>query len=243
MAISDRAKRLARAATGWLNLGVAGSSAVVATALHSVPVAAIGLAAYGALVAWDYVGGAGGSRAREVELPAESSLSTEQLRQTVKQIATAREERHRVLEGTPIDIRGHLIVALVSLTELETRAVRLIERADALARYLSGVDVGKVNEEAAKMAALAARATDKAAHEEYELADLADAGDRVTANLTRIIATLEAFPSRVMRLRALDAQATEQSYGDIEGELGRVNSEIQIFEDTLKTLAQEVQPS
>src|SRR5256885_15786043 len=111
MAISDRAKRLARAATGWLNLGVAGSSAVVATALHSVPVAAIGLAAYGALVAWDYVGGSGGSRTHEVELPSESSLSTEQLKQTVKQIASAREERHRVLEGTPLDIRGHLIVA------------------------------------------------------------------------------------------------------------------------------------
>ena len=48
---------IGRAATGWLNLGVAGAAAVGAAALQSWPVAVLGGVTYVALVAWDFARG------------------------------------------------------------------------------------------------------------------------------------------------------------------------------------------
>ena len=67
------------------------------------------------------------------------------------------------------------------------------------------------------------------------LVDIDTARERVLANLSRIAATMESLPAKVVRLRALDAQATESMYGDLNEELGRMNGEIGAFEETLKT--------
>ena len=58
------ANRLTDAATSTLNLVVAGSTAVLAAALQSLPLLGLGAAAYVALVAWDLT-----TRRREQEMP------------------------------------------------------------------------------------------------------------------------------------------------------------------------------
>ncbi|HYV65922.1 MAG TPA: hypothetical protein VE964_06745, partial [Myxococcales bacterium] len=69
---------------------------------------------------------------------------------------------------------------------------------------------------------------------------LVAARDRVSAHLSRIVATYEALPARVVHMRALDAEAADAMGGDLGQELDRMNHEIAAFEDTLKTLSVKV---
>ena len=69
------------------------------------------------------------------------------------------------------------------------------------------------------------------------LNDLVNARERAHATLLSIAATLEALPAKIVRMRALDAQAMDALTGDVQEELSRMNGEIRTFEEVLKGLA------
>jgi len=253
---------LARSAGGALNLTVAGVSVLGAAALHAWPVLALGGAAYAALVAWDLASPAFwrqvlGGKSEEpaaVRLPAPEALKDSRVRDAVRAIIAARAQLERTLKESPETVRSHMGLALSSLHELEGRAARLAVRGEELARFLALVDPGSVREQIRLAAEQAASTRDAEARGQYEsaraareaqLADLVDidaAQERVLAHLSRISATYQGLPAKVMRLHALDAQATEHMYGDLNEELGRMNGEIGAFEETLKAF-QEVRVS
>lgn len=245
---------ISKSVTGYVNLGVAGTAAVGAAALHSWPLLAVGGAAWAALVAWDVVNPKFWKKAHtdepEADLPSPSKISDPAVKEALAQILAAREERERVLAETPDQVKVHLAVALAQLGELEERGGRLIARAEALFKYLSQVNPEPIRKEMQRLREKAQRARDKEARAQYESAltareeqiraldDIADARERVAANLSRIAATLESLPAKVVRMRALDAQAMDALSGDVNHELEMVNGEVKMFEETLKSLAE-----
>lgn len=248
-------KVVVRAITSPLNLGVAATATAGAVALSLWPLAAIGGAAYAALVAWDLVNpdfwkkALGNPKLGSDTLPSPHAVSDPQVRESVKAILAAREELARVLGDTPSDVSEHLAGALVSLEELETRAKRLVSRAEDLSRYLAKSNADPIRKELARLQHRADLASDKQAKLEYEqavkareeqlqtLSDIEAAKDRILANLSRIVAALETMPAKVMRMRAMDAEAMDDLSGSMNKELARMNGEIQTFEETLKTIS------
>jgi chromosome segregation ATPase len=246
---------LARSAAGAVNLTVAGAGALSAAALHSWPVLALGGVAYAALVAWDLATPGfwretlSGNSKEEVSarLPDADSLRDARVRDAVRAITAARAQLERTLKEAPESVRSHLELVLSSLHELEGRAARLAVRGEELARFLGQVDPGAVREQLRLAAEQAAGTRDAEARAQYEsaraareeqlsaLVDIDAARERVLANLSRIAATYQGLPAKVMRLHALDAQATESMYGDLNEELGRMNGELGAFEETLKS--------
>lgn len=246
-----------KAVASPLNLGVAGTAAAGAIALQLWPLAAIGGAAYAALVAWDLVNpdfwkkalGDPSSSKRDDTLPSPSAVSDPQVRESVKAIFAARAELARVLGDTPPEVSEHLGGALVSLEELELRAKRLVSRAEELSKYLAKADPAPIRAELARLQHRADLATDEQARVEYgqaakaredQLATLSDieaAKDRILANLARIVAALESMPAKVMRMRAADAAAMDDLTGSMNKDLARMNGEIETFEETLKTIS------
>lgn len=246
-------KVLGRSALGTVNLIVAGTGALGAAALQSWPVLALGGAAYMALVAWDVASPKfwretlSGKTEGTLKLPDPNKIQDVRMRDAVRAIREAHQELQRALEGAPHGVRNHMGLALLSLRELEERAARLVARGEELARYMRTVDIGAVREQirladeqvrTTRDAEARAQLESARAAREEQLAALVDidtARERVLANLARIAATMESLPAKVVRLRALDAQATESMYGDLNEELGRMNGEIGAFEETLKS--------
>ncbi len=246
-------KVLGRSALGTVNLIVAGSAALGAAALHSWPILALGGAAYTALVAWDMASPKfwretlSGKAEGELKLPDPNKLQDLRMRDSVRAIRDAHQELQRALAGAPPGVQSHMGLVLMSLTELEERATRLVARGEDLARYMRTVDLGAVREQIRFADEQARSARDAEARAQFEsaraareeqlaaLVDIDTARERVLANLSRIAATMESLPAKVVRLRALDAQATESMYGDLNEELGRMNGEIGAFEETLKS--------
>jgi hypothetical protein len=244
---------VAKSVMSPLNLAIAGSSAVAAAAMHLWPIAAVGGVAYAALVAWDVFNPTFWKKAlaREpTELPDAKSVSDPASRAAVEALRKAQTELESVLAETSDEVKGHLGVALASVAELEDRAVHLIERAEALARYLARTDAEPVRVEMRKLADKVQRTRDPQARAQYEsalatrgeqlkaLEDIADAKERVSANLSRIVATVEGLPAKIVRMRVLDAQAMDELSGTMNDELGRINGEMQAFEETLKSLVE-----
>ena len=128
------ANRLTDAATSTLNLVVAGSTAVLAAALQSLPLLGLGAAAYVALVAWDLT-----TRRREpafAGLPAAEKLSDPDAKRSVLALQAAHRELEAVLEKSPDQIARYLDMALGTASELEDRAGRLAHGVHALRRML-----------------------------------------------------------------------------------------------------------
>lgn len=134
-------KVLARSAGSTLHLVVAGISALLAAALRSWAVAALGAVAYIALVAWDVVSSGfwketlSGRSDEERKRPAPGRLEDQRVRDSVRAIHQAREELTRTLADAPRGVLSHLELALSSLSELEGRAVRLVRRGEERSRY------------------------------------------------------------------------------------------------------------
>ncbi len=245
-------KRLVRATTGLTNIVVVGSAAVGAAALQSWPIFALGGVAYGALVAWDLATGKS-KKARSATEPVTLDANLElfhdaQTQGTVRTILGAKAEIHRVMIETPPEVQGQLALALTSVGELEERAARLAARAEDIASYLKTTDPRVVDADCKSLAVRVSQAKDAEARTQFEsalaarrehldvLRDLENAKERIDASLMSIASTLEALPAKIVRMRALDAQATDQMSGDVKEELDRMNSEIRTFEETLKTL-------
>jgi hypothetical protein len=243
---------IGRAATGLVNLGVAGTAAVGAAALHSWPILALGGATYAALVAWDAVRGptARPAKAEATTMREPDAYRDQAIRSAVRTLTAARIEVDRVLDDTPEDVKAHLALALVSVDDLVTRAAGLAARGDDLAAYLATKDPRVVQHDAEDLRKRAARTTDPEARAQYEAArasreehlkvleDLANAKERIVASLLSIASSLEALPAKVVRMRALDADAMDKLTGDVNDELARVNGEIKTFEETLVTLGE-----
>ena len=68
--------------------------------------------------------------------------------------------------------------------------------------------------------------------------DIDSARERIAANVARIVATLEGLPPKLVRMRALDAQAMDILTGTMNEELDAVNVDMAAFEETLKSLTE-----
>ena len=247
---------LGRSATGAINVAVGGAAVIAAAAIHSGALLFLGVSAYVALVAFDLINPRFWQKAlsappsQAAALPAPNQITDEAVRQAVRGILEARAELGRVLGETPDDVKSYLAAALASVSDLETRAGHLAGRAETLSRYLNNTKPEAVPGEISRLSDRAHKAGDAQAKNEYQSAqrlreeqlraldDLAVARDRILANLARIAATLEGLPPRVVRMRALDAQAVDHLSGDLNQELDEMSGEIKGFEETLKLLAE-----
>lgn len=256
-------KVLARSATNTWGLLMAGAGAVAAAATGSWAILALGGAAYAAMVGleaanprtWKKAAPAGSlpPRAR-VELPVPDRISDPSTREAVAGLRSAQAELARVLAETPADVSSHLSEALSSLVELETRAARLVARAEDLARFLAQSGIDGVRQELVRLERRIASAADAQARAQLESAreakrehlraieDIGRAKERVDANLHQIVAVLSGLPAKVMRMRALDDQAMDDLGGDVGEELDRMNADIRAFEETLRTVTEAVAP-
>ncbi len=245
-------KILAKAASTWTSLGVVGAAAVTAAALGSWPILAVGGAAYAALVGWDLASPEFWKKALKGEspLPDPRKMADRDLAGAVEGIAAARAEVIRVLAETPPDIRANIAGATAQLGELERHAVGLCDRGETLGAYLKTVDGNKLRAEVQGLETRARAARDPQAKGQYQTAlaarreqlqtieDIENALDRIRAQLSSITAAYAGLPSKIVRMRALDAQALDELSGSVSEELATINGEIRVFEETLKSLAE-----
>jgi len=247
---------LVQAATGKLNLAALGMGAVGAASLHSWAVLALGGAAYLALAAWDlttasfWKGVLEGNTQRE-SLPALRDVKDVEVRASVERIQAARQAIDRALAEAPEEVSLQVRASLGGLEELDARAARLVDLAEGLARHLAGVNEPALQAEAAKLAAKSQAATDAESQVLYReasdarqeqiraLLDVRRARERLVANLERIVSNLEGVPTRVVRMRVLDAANESGSSDDIGWEIGRINGELAALEQTLEVLVGE----
>jgi len=248
---------IARSVASPLNLSVAGAAAASAALLHSWPLVALGGAAYAALVAWDLVSPdfwrkvivpQENGRPAPTKFPDPKKIGDPGLRQTAHAVLLARAELDRLVAEASGDVAIQLAGVAVSIDELEGRAASLIRGGDQLIRYLSRSDLEGVRREIARLRSRASQTSDAETRDQYErtvkareeqltaLTDIAGAVERVYANLSRIVATLEGLSAKVVRMGAMDAQAMDNLSGDMNAELERMNREIDTFEETLRQL-------
>lgn len=247
-------KVIGRAATGPLSLGVLGGAVVGAVALASWPIAALGGAAYAALVASDVADR--GFRDRVLRgrgkprMPKPSELTDPSIRYEVEQIIAARAEIAAVTKTTPERVLRNIRAALTSLDELELHGATLATRGEQLAKYLGSVDHDELASDVEMMGRRSRAATDPGVRQGYQQAasaaaerhqavrDIVTAHERVVANLTRIATTFKAVPAKLVRLRALDDQASDSLGGDFTAELDRMNVDMRSFEQTLQSIVE-----
>lgn len=254
-------KLLGHAAAGPLNLAVLGGAVIAAVVLASWPIAALGGAAYTALVASDVSSaefrrrvlcGRLGRFAQlgPARLPDPETLTDPEVRAAALRIAIARGSLDQVVKTLPAQIGRNVTAALAAIDELERHGAALALRTDELSRYLAGTDAEAARREAESLAARATNTPDPSARASYEaaahaahervtaLSDIATARDRAFAHLTRIESAIKAVPTKLVRLRALDDQASDALTGDVGAELERMNIDLRAFEQTLESLVE-----
>lgn len=236
-----------------LSLGVLGVGQLAAGLVHSVPLAAVGLLAYGALVAWDLVRTADPApklRAPEPPLlPDPASIRDPAVAAALRSILRTRVERSKAIALTPDAIRGPVQSALGAVDDLERHTSALVERAEALSAWLGSQDAGRLESELAALDERIRRTADPEAKDDYTRAreakasqvqavsDIGASRERILANLARIGATLEGLPPQLVRLRALDEAALDELGGELGGQLAALNGEMKLFESTLLSLS------
>jgi hypothetical protein len=251
------------AATSPLNLAAFGIGGLIAIGLRSWPMAALGAAAWVALTAWDMVTPGFRRKLQEevaaevLELPQADKLLDPASRDAVKHIAISRAERERLSLETPTHLRNFVDLALASVPELERHAVVLVDRLEAHTRYISHgqrrlTDPAHLEQEVQRLDEQAAAATDEQARRQFalardarkaqldELGELRQSRERVLANLSRVVATLESLPAKILKMRALDDTAMDSVSGDFGQEIDRINDELRAFEETLRPVEERV---
>jgi hypothetical protein len=247
---------LVQAATGKLNLAALGLGAVSAAAMQSWSALALGVAAYLALAAWDLTNanfwkGVIEGRAERESLPAVRDVKDAEVRASVQRIQAARKLIDNALAEAPDEVALQVRASLGGLEELDSRAARLVELAEGLARHLASVDETALREEARQLRAKSDAASDTESRALYReasearnqqiagLEDVRRARERLLANLARIVSNLEGVPTRVVRMRVLDAETATGSSDEIGWEIGRINGELAALEQTLEVLVDE----
>ncbi|MEQ1502897.1 MAG: hypothetical protein ABMB14_11740 [Myxococcota bacterium] len=241
-----------RALTNPLALATLVGGAGIGVALHSAPLAAVGALTYAALVAWDLLAVGGGSPkpTPRPTVPDPATVDDPELRRLVGQLRAAADERARALADTPDSVATHLGTALATCDDLERNAAVLVARAIDLGAWLATQDRDATRAEAERLAGLAKRTRDPAARAEYERArasrddhlraldDVAAARERIDAHLARIASTLAGVPPKLVRMRALDAEAMDLVGTEVARDLATVDREVRLFEQTLESLNQ-----
>jgi hypothetical protein len=246
-----------KAALSPFNVSVMALASAGAAALGSVAVLAAGGVAYAALVAWDLSSQAfwkkvvAGGAPAPPPLPGLDQISDPETRAALGRVGRARAAIGRAMSETPPAVASHVAPVVASLSELDGRVARLALRADQIGRHLAATPAAALTTEIEELAARAQAARDGETRRQYQeaartrqaqlaiLGELGAARDRVLASLARILTTLEALPTQIVKMGALDAQAADGLSGDVGVELGRINVELEAFEETLQTLVEE----
>ncbi len=242
---------VAKAAVSGLNLGVAGTAALGAVALHSWSIAALGAVAYATLLAWDLASGKDGSKKQRASvLPDPKNMKDAGVRSAMQTLANARTQLDRVLGETSEEVKMHLTTVLSTVDELELRAAKLAGRAETIGGYLLTTDVNAVEEGVRQLGQRIAETRDVEARAQYEsakrareehhatLLELTQVKERIFASLVTICATMDALPAKVVRMRALDAAAMDALTGSLNEELSLMNDDMKSLEETLKSVAE-----
>src|SRR5262249_47486422 len=229
-----------------------------AALMNSIPILAIGGAAFVALVAlglarpphWERAPRAKQAAASEMPGPGTPGGATGQ--KEVRRLPPSKRRPNQGRSHNPEQVNQYVAMALGSLSELEERAARLAARAEDVPRYLAGASPEMVREEIRRLDEQVKLTSDEDARAEYQrareaheqklttLKSLADARDRLYANLSRLVATYESLPARIVHMRTLDAQAMDALSGNVNQELDRMNHEMAAFEETLKVNSAEL---
>ncbi|HEY0255697.1 MAG TPA: hypothetical protein VGC41_29410 [Kofleriaceae bacterium] len=245
-----------KASANPINIGVGAAAATLAIGLGSIPLAALGVLAYGAMVAYDTFNPTFWKKVYTPEppprlrLPEPKQVDDPGTRSALVQIISTRRELDRVLEETPPEVTAALATTLSSLQELENQASRLIKRAEDVAHHLGHVNEDALRADADQLAQRAARtkdATAKAGFEEARAAredelrtitELRSAKDRIDASLMHLVAVLGGLPTKVVHMRALDSDAADKFSGDLSSELEAIADELKTSEEVMKSLGE-----
>jgi hypothetical protein len=246
----DKGPSVARALVNPVGLGVVAGAATVAVALTNPLVAAVGGGVYVASVLVDAI-----RRARKKKprrnlgvMPDPDTLSDPDARTAVNRIIDARAAIQAVVDETPPDVVMQLTKTLATLDEMEGYAASLVRRAEDSTKYLSTVNLPALVNEVKTLATRAATAKDPSARASFDqakdarmdeirsLKELRANKERIYADLMRVVALMCALPTKIVRLRALDAQAMEQLSGDITQDLQSIGEELQTSERVLRDL-------
>jgi hypothetical protein len=117
-------KVLARASTNPLNLGIGAAAATLAIGLGSVPLAALGVLAYGAMVAFDAFNPVFWKKvyalpaAERVRLPESKHIRDPGTRAAIAKLESAKAELDRTLTDTNADVTSQLAGAIAAVDEL-----------------------------------------------------------------------------------------------------------------------------
>ena len=251
-------KVVMKASTNPINLGIGAAAATLAIGLGSIPLAALGVLAYGAMVAYDTFNPTfwkkvyAPQEAPKLRLPEPKSVDDPGTRSALVQIISSKQELDRVLAETPPEVRSALALTLASLQELLNQATRLIQRAEDVARHLGTVNEDALLADSKQLANRAAATKDEGAREGFleakaarddelrTISELRGAKDRIDANLMHLVAVLGGLPTKVVHMRALDSQAADKLGGDVNAELEAIASELETSEQVMKSLGEVV---
>lgn len=248
--VSESKPSVARALVNPVGLGVAAGAATVAIALTNPLIGAIGGGVYLATVAIDAIRRRRAKKHRRlVSIPMmkdPDDIRDPATRSAVQKILANKASLQKVLDETSPDLQVHLTKTLGSLDELEMYAVRLVERAEDITAHLANMNLPALVAEVKQLATRAAAAKDPATRQSFEeakearmdeirsLKEIKTTKDRIDANLMRVVAVLGALPTKVVHMRALDAQALDQLSGDISHDLSAIGDELKVSEQVIK---------
>jgi hypothetical protein len=226
-------KKILRALSSVPSLLTVGTAGLLAVALHSWSIAAIGAVACAALAAADVAKKK--AALPETALPSPAGIEDPHTAGAVRAILDARGQLERALTSTDA-----VATMLSPVVDLETRAAKLARRAEDIAAHLKGVDFGALKREVLELATRIPQTADPTTRASYvaalearqghleTLTDLVKTKERIGATLLSIAATFDALPAKVVRLRGIDDATSE-----VGRDLRQMNEEIASFEETL----------
>lgn len=250
---SKLGRTLGKASINPLNLGVAAGAATLAIGLGSLPIGILGGLAYVAMVAWDAMtpDKRPTTTTLPVRLPDPKTIADPDTRAAVEKIVASKAALERSLAETPEDVITNLQTTLATLAQLESYAARLVTRAEDISRYLRDVNREALVEEVRVLTQRARDAShpdsrktlDEAKEARMEelraLEDLKSTRETIEAQLLRLVAVFGALPTKVVQLRALDAEALDRLSGNMNAELNAVRTELKTSEKVIKGLEVE----
>ncbi len=254
----SRARRpgaVGKAAFNPLNLGIAAGAATLALGLGSLPLGLLGGLAYLAMVAFDAMSSDKKTASPRLtvpsSLPEPKTLVDPDIRAAVEKLIASKAALQRALDETPPEVLTSVSTTVASLGQLEAYAARLAARGDDIMKHLKGIDIDALVAEVKQLTQRARDATNPGSRTTFEeakqarmdelraLKDLKSTKETIDANLMRVCAVYGALPTKVVQLRALDAQQLDQISGDMNEELTAVRDELQTSEKIMKNVELE----
>jgi hypothetical protein len=248
--MADNPPSVARALVNPVGLGVAAGAATVAIALTNPVVGIVGGGVYLATVAIDALRRSRARKKRKAPsiplMKHPDDIRDPATRSAVQKMLANKATLQKVLDETPDEVKLHMTKTLDSLDELERFAVRCVERAEDIMTHLSKVNLPALVAEVKQLATRAATAKDPSARQSFEeaktarmdeirsLKELKATKDRIDANLMRVVAVMGALPTKIVHMRALDAQALDQLSGDIGEDLSAIGAELKTTEQVIR---------